>query len=472
VHDIGKNIVGVVLQCNNFEVFDIGVMVPTATILEEAKKHNVDVIGLSGLITPSLEEMTHIAKEMQRLGMNKPIMLGGATTSKAHTAVKIDPHYEHPVVWVKDASRAVGVAQSLISEDLRTKFVDDLKAEYQGVRERHAARQTEARWLTLAQARANKMPIDWQNYQPTTPTFIGTKVFDDYPLQELVEYIDWTPFFHSWELKGSYPKIFNDAKMGEEATKLFADAEAMLQKIIDEKWLQAKAVIGLYPANSIEDDIEIYRDESRTEVITTFHNLRQQQEKAGGKPNRCLTDFVAPKASGVKDYIGNFALTTGVGIDERIAAYEADHDDYSSIMIKALADRLAEAFAERMHMRVRREFWGYASDEVLERDQLIKEEYKGIRPAAGYPACPDHTEKDQIWDLMQVNENTGIWLTESKAMVPTAAVSGVYYGHPEAIYFGVGKINREQVAEYAERKGMSMQDAEYWLAPNMGYDAE
>ena len=472
VHDIGKNIVGVVLQCNNFEVFDIGVMVPTATILEKAKEHRVDVIGLSGLITPSLEEMTHIAKEMQRLGVDTPIMLGGATTSKAHTAVKIDPHYEHPVVWVKDASRAVGVAQSLISEDLRTKFVGDLKAEYQGVRERHAARQTDAKWLSLAQARANKTPIDWTSYQPTTPAFTGTRVFDDYPLQELVEYIDWTPFFHSWELKGSYPKIFDDAEKGEEAIKLFADAEAMLQRIIDEKWLQAKAVIGLYPANSVGDDIEVYSDESRTEVITTFHNLRQQQEKAAGKPNRCLTDFVAPKASGVKDYIGNFAVTTGVGIDERIAAYEADHDDYKSIMLKALADRLAEAFAERMHMRVRKEFWGYASDESLDSNQLIKEEYKGIRPAAGYPACPDHTEKDLIWELMQVKENTGIWLTESKAMVPTAAVSGVYYGHPEAIYFGVGKINREQVEEYAARKGMSMQDAEYWLAPNLGYDPE
>jgi len=472
VHDIGKNIVGVVLQCNNFEVIDIGVMVPTATILEAAKKHNVDVIGLSGLITPSLEEMTHIAKEMKRLDMNIPVMLGGATTSKAHTAVKIDPHYDHPVVWVKDASRAVGVAQSLISDELRTKFVDDLKSEYEVVRQRHAARQSDAKWLTLAQARANKTKIDWENYQPTTPTFTGTKVFDDYPLQELVEYIDWTPFFHSWELKGSYPKIFDDADKGEEAKKLYADAQAMLQKIIDEKWLQAKAVIGLYPASSIEDDIEIYSDESRSEVLTTFHNLRQQQQKADGKPNRCLTDFVAPKESGVKDYIGNFAVTTGVGIDERIAEYEKSHDDYSSIMLKALADRLAEAFAELMHLRVRKEFWGYACDESLDSNQLIKEEYKGIRPAAGYPACPDHTEKDLIWDLMQVKESTGIWLTESKAMVPTAAVSGIYYGHPDAIYFGVGKINREQVEEYAVRKGMSMQDAEYWLAPNLGYDAE
>ncbi len=472
VHDIGKNIVGVVLQCNNFEVFDIGVMVPTATILEEAKKHNVDVIGLSGLITPSLEEMTHIAKEMQRLGMSIPVMVGGATTSKAHTAVKIDPHYDQPVVWVKDASRAVGVAQSLISDELRPKFVGDLKSEYEVVRQRHAARQTDVKWLTLAKARANKTQIDWENYRATTPSFIGTKVFDDYPLQTLVEYIDWTPFFHSWELKGSYPKIFDDAEKGEEAKKLFADAQAMLHKIIDEKWLQAKAVIGLYPANSVGDDIEVYKDETRGEVVTVFHNLRQQQQKADGKPNRCLTDFVAPKASGVADYIGSFAVTTGVGIDERIAAYEKDHDDYSSIMLKALADRLAEAFAEHLHLRVRKEFWGYASDEALDSHQLIKEEYKGIRPAAGYPACPDHTEKDLIWELMQVKENTGIWLTESKAMVPTAAVSGIYYGHPDAIYFGVGKINREQVEEYAARKGMSMKDTEYWLAPNLGYDSE
>ena len=472
VHDIGINLVGVVLQCNNFEVIDIGVMVPTVTILEEAKKHNVDVIGLSGLITPSLEEMTHIAKEMTRLGMDIPVMLGGATTSKAHTAVKVDPHYEHPIVWVKDASRAVGVAQSLISDELRPKFVGDLKSEYEMVRQRHIARQTEAKWLTLAQARANKTEIDWANYQPTTPQFIGTKVFDDYPLEALVDYIDWTPFFHSWELKGSYPKILDDAEKGEEATKLYADARAMLQSIIDEKWLQAKAVIGLYPANSTGDDIEVYVDESRSELLTTFHNLRQQLQKARGKPNRCLSDFVAPKETGIADYIGNFAVTTGIGIDARIAEYEKNHDDYSAIMLKALADRLAEAFAEVMHLRVRKEFWGYASDESLDSSELVKEAYRGIRPAAGYPACPDHTEKDLIWSLMQVKEKTGIWLTESKAMVPTAAVSGIYYGHPEAIYFGVGKINREQVEDYAARKGFSMQDAEYWLAPNLGYEAE
>ncbi len=472
VHDIGKNIVGVVLQCNNFEVIDIGVMVPTVTILEEAKKHNVDVIGLSGLITPSLEEMTHIAKEMQRLGMNTPVMIGGATTSKAHTAVKIDQHYEHPIVWVKDASRAVGVAQSLISPELRSKFVADLKMDYDGVRERHASRQTATKWLSLAQARANKIAIDWAEHKPTTPSFTGTKVFDDYPLAELVDYIDWTPFFHSWELKGSYPKIFDDAEKGEEAKKLFADAQTMLKQIVEEKWLQAKAVIGLYPANAVGDDIEVYKGESRTEVQTVFHNLRQQQQKPKGKPNRCLTDFVAPKDSGINDYIGAFAVTTGIGIDERVAEYEKDHDDYSAIMLKALADRLAEAFAERMHQRVRKEFWGYAANESLGYDELIKETYKGIRPAAGYPACPDHTEKDLIWQLMDVQSNTGIWLTEAKAMVPTAAVSGIYYGHPDSSYFAVGKINKDQAEEYAKRKGMSIKDAEYWLAPNLGYDAD
>jgi len=484
VHDIGKNIVGVVLQCNNFEVIDIGVMVPTATILEEAQKHNVDVIGLSGLITPSLEEMTHIAKEMTRLGLDIPVMIGGATTSKAHTAVKIAPEYDKPIVWVKDASRAVGVAQSLISPELRGKFIADLDADYEAVRERHASRQKDTQWLTLEQARANKSNIDWATYQATQPSFTGTKVFDDYSLAEIANFIDWTPFFHSWELKGSYPKIFDDADKGEEATKLFADAQTMLKQIIKEDWLQAKAVIGLYPANNVGDDIEIYTDETRSEVLTKFFNLRQQQVKPKGKPNRCLSDFVAPK--GQDDYIGAFAVTAGIGIDEHIERFEKDHDDYSAIMIKALADRLAEAFAELMHLRVREEFWGYddaggkhgscgcnkpdlakPSQETLA--TLTREEYCGIRPAAGYPACPDHTEKDLIWDLMQVKQNTGIWLTESKAMVPTAAVSGVYYGHPDSNYFAVGKINKDQIEDYAKRKGMSLDDAKYWLAPNLGY---
>ena len=471
VHDIGKNIVGVVLQCNNFEIVDLGVMVSAVTILDEAQKHNVDVIGLSGLITPSLEEMAHIAKEMQRLGLTIPVMIGGATTSKAHTAVKIAPHYDYPVVWVKDASRAVGVAQSLISPELRDKFVADTRADYAEVRERHASRQSQTVWLTLAQARANRTPIDWSGCTPTTPRLLGTKVFKDYSLEEIAAYIDWTPFFHSWELKGSYPKIFDDAEKGDEAKKLFADAQAMLKRLIKEKWLRARAVLGLFPANSVGDDIEVYSDEGRTEVLTTFHNLRQQQERIDSKANRCLSDFIAPKESGIKDYIGSFALTTGIGIDERIAEFEEQHDDYSAIMLKALADRLAEAFAELLHLRVRKEFWGYSANEQLDTAALINETYRGIRPAAGYPACPDHTEKELIWKLLQVKANTGIWLTESKAMVPTAAVSGLYYGHPASSYFAVGKINRDQLEDYAQRKGLTIKEAEYWLAPNLGYDA-
>jgi 5-methyltetrahydrofolate--homocysteine methyltransferase len=507
VHDIGKNIVGVVLQCNNFEVIDIGVMVPTATILEEAQKHKVDVIGLSGLITPSLEEMTHIAKELQRLGLKIPVMIGGATTSKAHTAVKIAPHYEQPIVWVKDASRAVGVAQSLISPDLRKKFVADLNAEYNTVRELYEGRQSQIQWLTLEQARANRIKLDWVNYRPKSPYFTGVKVFADYSLTEIAQYIDWTPFFHAWELKGSYPKIFDDAEKGIEAKKLFADAQDMLKQLIAEKWLQAKAVFGIFPANAVGDDIEVYTDESRTKLRTTLHNLRQQQQKPDNKPNRCLSDFVAPKASGLKDYIGAFAVTTGVGIDERIAKYEKNHDDYHAIMLKALADRLAEAFAELVHLRVRQEFWGYEAQgrasvtggrtpkateqpgaacgcgtthtpktQTAPTEQqlstLIKEEYKGIRPAAGYPACPDHTEKDLVWELLDAKKNTGIWLTESKAMVPTAAVSGLYYSHPESSYFAVGRINRDQVEDYAKRKGIPLAEAEYWLAPNLGYSPD
>ena len=474
VHDIGKNIVGVVLQCNNFEVIDIGVMVPAQKILDAAQEHNVDIIGLSGLITPSLEEMSHIANEMQRLGMDIPLMIGGATTSRAHTAVKIEPGYQNgPSVWVKDASRAVGVAQNLISEEHKTDFVAKLREDYEQVRENHANRRKQIKWLTLEQARANKAKIDWDSYTPPAPTFIGTRIFDDYSLQELSEYIDWTPFFHSWELKGSYPKIFDDAEKGVEAKKLFADAQAMLKNIIDEKWLSARAVIGFYPANSInDDDIEIYTDESRSEVQYTLRNLRQQQEKPGGKPNRCLSDFVAPKDSGLKDYVGGFAVTAGIGIDEHIARFEAEHDDYQAIMLKALADRLAEAFAERMHQRVRKEFWGYAAKETLSNEELTKELYKGIRPAAGYPACPDHTEKDTLWEMLDAQKNTGIWLTEAKAMVPTAAVSGIYYAHPEACYFAVGKINRDQVEDYAQRKNLDIKQANYWLAPNMGYDAD
>ena len=472
VHDIGKNIVAVVLQCNNFDVIDLGVMVPANKILEAAKQHDVDIIGLSGLITPSLDEMVHMAKEMQRGGFDIPMMVGGATTSKAHTAVKIDKNYEHPTVWVKDASRAVGVAQNLISEDFKDDFVAALKEEYEVVRVNHAGRRAQIKWLNIQQARENKVAIDWSGYKPTKPAFIGLKSFDDYSLEELREYIDWTPFFHTWELKGRYPKIFDDPEKGAEAKKLFADAQTMLDKIISEKWLKARAVIGLFPANSVEDDIEVYTDDTRTEVKTILHNLRQQQEKPPGKPNLCLTDFIAPKDSGVKDYIGGFAVTTGIGIDEKIAEFEADHDDYNSIMLKALADRLAEAFAERMHQRVRKEFWGYADDESLSNQELIKEIYKGIRPAAGYPASPDHTEKDILWELLDAENMAGIELTESKAMLPTAAVSGIYYAHPDSSYFAVSKINRDQVEEYAKRKGMSVAETERWLSPNLGYDSE
>jgi len=473
VHDIGKNIVGVVLQCNNFEVIDLGVMVPATKILETAKAEGVDMIGLSGLITPSLEEMSYIAKEMKRLGYDIPLLIGGATTSKAHTAIKIDPHYDQPTVWVKDASRAVGVAQKLISRDMRQTFVDELRAEYEQVRINYGKRQSKTEWLTLEQARANKPAIDWSTYTPVKPAMIGLRVFEDYPLEELRDYIDWTPFFHTWEMKKRYPNILDDPEKGEEARKLFADAQAMLDKIINERWLQARAVVGLFPANTInDDDIEVYWEESRDKPAAVLHNLRQQQPKAEGKPNYNVSDFVAPKDSGVKDYMGAFAVTTGIGIDEKVAEFERAHDDYNSIMLKALADRLAEAFAERMHQRVRREFWGYAANENLGNDDLIKESYQGIRPAPGYPANPEHTEKRLLWQLLDVEKNTGIELTDSMAMMPAASVSGWYFAHPDSRYFAVGKINRDQVEDYARRKGMSLQEAERWLAPNLGYHTD
>ncbi|MCW9014680.1 MAG: methionine synthase [Gammaproteobacteria bacterium] len=471
VHDIGKNIVGVVLQCNNFEVVDMGVMVPANQILEKAKEENADIIGLSGLITPSLDEMVHMAKEMQRLSFDIPLMIGGATTSKAHTAVKIEQNYAGPTVWVKDASRAVGVAQHLVSADSKENFIKELRDDYEQVRVRYAGRRAQTKLATIEQARENKAPVDWATYSPVPPQFTGVKVFDDYSLEEISEYIDWTPFFFAWELKGRYPKILSDAEKGEEATKLFNDAQKMLGQIIAEKWLQARAVIGLFPANAIADDIELYTDDQRSELLSKLHNLRQQTEQPPGRPNYCLTDFVAPKDTAIKDYMGAFAVTAGIGIEEHVARFEKDHDDYHAIMLKVLADRLAEAFAELMHKRVRKEFWGYASDEQLDNAALVSEAYMGIRPAPGYPACPDHTEKTQLWQLLDAEANVGITITDHFAMMPAASVSGWYFAHPDARYFAVAKINRDQVEDYAQRKGMSIAEAERWLAPNLGYDA-
>jgi len=400
-----------------------------------------------------------------------PLMIGGATTSKAHTAVKIEQNYNGPTVWVKDASRAVGVAQKLISEDMKADFVKELSEDYEQVRINHAGRRQKTNWASLKQARDNKVKIDWNSSDIGTPAFTGVKVFDDYSLAEIQEYIDWTPFFFAWELKGRYPKILTDAEKGEEATKLFKDAKDMLNKIIDEKWLQAKAVVGVFPANSVnDDDVEIYADDSRSEVTTTLNFLRQQTQQPPGRPNYCLSDFIAPKETKLNDHIGAFAVTTGIGIEEHVKRFEADHDDYNAIMLKVLADRLAEAFAELMHKRVRKEFWAYAADETLGNDALIAEEYKGIRPAPGYPACPDHTEKAKLWALIAADKNADITITESFAMLPAASVSGWYFSNPESKYYAVAKINREQVEDYAKRKGMTMAEAERWLSPNLGYD--
>lgn len=470
VHDIGKNIVGVVLQCNNYEVIDIGVMVPAETILSEAKKYDVDIIGLSGLITPSLDEMVHMASEMQRLEMDIPLMIGGATTSRIHTAVKIDPKYSNAVVYVADASRAVGVAGDLLSDERKEDYLKKTKSEYNTMREERGKRTANRKTFTIQQARDNAYKGDWDNYTPPKPTFLGVKSFDDYSLSEISAYIDWTPFFHAWELTGKYPKILNDDVIGEEATSLFNDAQKMLQQIIDEKWLQARAVIGFFPANSVGDDIELYADDERAEVKTVLHHLRQQMAKPSDRANSCISDFVAPKDSGKDDYVGAFAVTAGIGIDEHVQRFEDDHDDYNSILLKALADRLAEAFAECMHERVRKEFWAYVKDENLSNDELIKESYHGIRPAPGYPACPDHTEKATLWSLIDPDKNAGISITESYAMLPTAAVSGFYFSHPDAKYFGTGKIQKDQVEDYARRKGDDLSVVERWLAPVLDYD--
>ena len=468
VHDIGKNIVGVVLACNNFEVVDLGVMVPAQKILDTARAENADIIGLSGLITPSLEEMTHVAREMQRQGFSMPLLIGGATTSRAHTALKIDPHYDAPTVWVKDASRAVGVAQSLISRDMRAAFVVANDADYAEIRQRHRNRGDAKRLVSLEKARAQKFDGGWDDYTPPAPRQPGITALDDYPLAELVEYIDWTPFFQAWELAGKFPAILTDEVVGAQASELYRDARAMLDRIVRERWLTARGVFGLWPAQSIGDDVVIQTGEGPQ----TLHFLRQQVDKPVERPDFCLADFIAPQASGKPDWIGLFAVTAGIGIDEHVARFEADHDDYNAILLKALADRLAEAFAERLHQRVRTEFWGYAPDESLDNDTLIAEGYRGIRPAPGYPACPEHSEKASLFRLLDATARAGMTLTESFAMLPTAAVSGYYFSHPQSQYFVVGRLSKEQVADYARRKGVELAQAERWLASNLDYDPD
>ncbi|EDY85561.1 methionine synthase [gamma proteobacterium HTCC5015] len=469
VHDIGKNIVGVVLQCNGYDVIDLGVMVPAEDILKAAREHKADVIGLSGLITPSLDEMVNVAAEMQRQGFELPLMIGGATTSKIHTAVKIEPAYEHGVIYVADASRAVGVVSRLLGEN-KTEYLQDIREDYASARAKRLAQSGAKSLMRYQDACENALKIDFKAEDIVTPRDMGVQVFDDYPLDDLRERIDWTPFFNAWELAGKYPRILEDDVVGEEAQKLFRDGQAMLDRIISEKWLTARAVIGLFPASAIGDDIEVYSDETREHVTTTLHHLRQQTERRGDRPNLCLSDFIAPKDSGLDDYIGAFAVTAGIGIDEHIARYEADHDDYNAIMLKALADRLAEALAEHMHERVRKEFWGYASDENLDNEALIAEKYRGIRPAPGYPACPDHTEKALLWELLKPDETIGLTITEHFAMLPTAAVSGWYFAHPESKYLGTGVIGEDQVSDYAARKGLKKAEAERWLAPVLGYE--
>jgi 5-methyltetrahydrofolate--homocysteine methyltransferase len=470
VHDIGKNIVGVVLQCNNYEVLDLGVMVPSARILETARRENVDIIGLSGLITPSLEEMSFVAGEMEREGFTIPLLIGGATTSRVHTAVKIEPKYKGPTVHVIDASRAVGVAGNLRSDNSRSDFVAGVRAEYQDLRTQRGSRKAEERRQPIVNARRNRLAIDWTVTTPPEPCFTGVRPLKDYPLEELVPLIDWTPFFQTWELAGHYPAILTDPVVGPTASNLFRDAGILLQRIIRERLLHAQGVFGFFPANSVGDDIQLYVDEDRVQEKGVIHTLRQQMVKPPGRPNLALADFVAPRETSLPDYLGAFAVTAGVGIDDLVARFEADHDDYNAILTKALADRLAEAFAELLHRRVRKEFWGYARDEELDNDGLIKERYQGIRPAPGYPACPDHTEKRTIFDLLGAEKQAGITLTESFAMLPAASVSGYYFWHPQAQYFGVGKIERDQVEDYARRKAMDVATVERWLAPNLNYD--
>ena len=495
VHDIGKNIVGVVLQCNNYDVVDLGVMVPAQKILDAAKAENADVIGLSGLITPSLDQMVDFAAEMERQGFDIPLLIGGATTSRAHTAVKVSQKYHGPVIWVKDASRSVPVVAALLSDEQRPGLLAEVEADYQSLRERHAAKQDNRPMRSLEEARANRTPIDWTDYHPPRPRLLVqqakdlcegegcdhqgheatqfVKTFSDYPLDELRKYIDWQPFFNAWEMKGKFPDILNNPASGEAARKLWDDGQQMLDRLIEEKWLRANGVIGLFPANMVgRDDIELYTDEDRTDVLVTLRNLRQQGDHREGVPNRSLGDFVAPKETGLRDYVGGFAVTAGLGGSEKIMEFKAELDDYSAILLESLADRLAEAFAERLHERVRKEFWGYMPDEHLDNESLIREKYNGIRPAPGYPACPEHTEKSTLWDLLNVTENTGIELTESMAMWPGAAVSGWYYSHPQSQYFVVGRLAKDQIEDYAERKGWTLAEAERWLSSNLAYSPE
>ncbi len=469
VHDIGKNIVGVVLACNSYEVVDLGVMVPCEKILAEARAHKVDVIGLSGLITPSLEEMMHVASEMKREGFDLPLLIGGATTSRAHSAVKIAPHYNHEVVHVTDASRVVGVVSQLLNSETRPKFAADLASDYERLRVEFAARQRDAKLVTIAEARKRRFAPDWAKEQIDVPSFTGVRAFGDFPLEELVGYIDWSPFFHAWELRGRFPAILDDEVVGTHARELYDDARKMLDAIVKEKWITAKGVCAIMPANSVGDDIEIYAGPGDSKALKVFHTLRQQLDKSSGQPNYALSDFVAPKDSGRGDYLGGFTVTAGHGVDERAKAFEAAHDDYSALLLKALADRLAEAFAERMHKEVR-DLWGYGKSENLTAEDLIREKYRGIRPAPGYPACPDHTEKWTLFELLQSTKHTGVTLTESLAMHPASSVSGLYFAHPESKYFAVGKIGRDQVEDYAARKGMTVAETEKWLAPYLAYD--
>jgi 5-methyltetrahydrofolate--homocysteine methyltransferase len=467
VHDIGKNIVGVVLACNNYEVFDLGVMVSCEKILERAREVKADLIGLSGLITPSLDEMTHVAREMERLGWKLPLLIGGATTSRAHTAVKIAPCYSEPVVHVLDASRAVPVTTSLLSETGKATFVAQHRAEYEELRKLHGT--PRHKLMPLAAARANRTPIEWRPEDLPAPAFTGARVLDDFPLATLRPFIDWTPFFHTWELKGVFPRIFEHEKYGAQARQLFAEANTLLDKIIAEKLITARAVYGFFPASAVGDDVEVYTDGGREKVLTRFHFLRQQTERDKGEPCRSLADFIAPRDSGLADHIGGFAVTTGLRLKELCDRFRAAHDDYNAIMAEALADRLAEAFAECLHQRVRKE-WGYGQNEDLSNEDLIAEKYRGIRPAAGYPACPDHTEKGTLWKLLDVERATGMRLTESYAMWPGASVSGLYFAHPQSRYFGLGKIDRDQVADFHQRKGMTVAEVERWLSPNLNYD--